>query len=315
MFDTPNITHVHLDLNLLVAFDVLLEEGSVGGAADRLHLSQPAMSRTLGRLRRATGDQILVRSGRAMVPTPYAVRVRDEIHTLLQQVRDVLTPARELDLATLDQTFTLQCHDAITNALGPRLLAAVRGTAPGVRLRLLGEPTADTDALRAGLVDLEIGSSGSKTPDVRAETVGSSRLVVALRPAHPLAGAPVTLEGYAAAEHVTVSRRGRLADPIDTVLEDQGRRRTVVAAAPTSTAALHIARSTDTLVAVPGSICRADIEAAGLSTTAMPVELPPVPVILLWHQRHDDDPAHTWLRLLVLDTLHQLLTEHDPAAR
>src|SRR3954471_24657706 len=116
------VTCVDLDLNLLTALDALLEEGSVMGAADRLHLSSPAISRTLGRLRKLTGDDILVRTGRTMTPTPHALAVRAQVSDLVRQPQAVLAPSRELDLAALDRTFTLQCHDALASALAPRLL-------------------------------------------------------------------------------------------------------------------------------------------------------------------------------------------------
>src|SRR4051812_25513646 len=148
---------MQLDLNLLVALDALLEEGSVMGAAERLHLSSPAVSRTLGRLRRLTGDDILVRTGRTMVPTPYATAVHEEVRRLVRQAQDVLMPSRELDLAALDRTFTLQCHDALATALTPALLDRIGEQAPGVTLRVLVESSVDTDDLRRGRVDLELG--------------------------------------------------------------------------------------------------------------------------------------------------------------
>src|ERR1700758_4115545 len=121
---------MQLDFNLLIALDALLEEGSVTGAAERLNLSSPAVSRTLGRLRRATGDQILVRSGRGMTPTPRAVAMRAQVHLLVQQAQDLLSPVREVNLSTVARTFTLRWHDAVINAAGGPLLAAVRGKAP-----------------------------------------------------------------------------------------------------------------------------------------------------------------------------------------
>src|SRR3569833_941697 len=127
------LTGVHLDLNLLTALDALLEEGSVAGAAQRLHVTAPAMSRTLGRIRHATKDQILVRTGREMVPTPYALCVREEVHRLVQQAHAVLAPERDVDLETLDRVFTVRWHDAITAAIGPALVAGVRSLALGVR--------------------------------------------------------------------------------------------------------------------------------------------------------------------------------------
>jgi DNA-binding transcriptional LysR family regulator len=304
---TSIITVVQLDLNLLNALDVLLEEGSVGGAADRLHLSQPAMSRTLGRIRRTTGDQILVRSGRAMVPTPYALAVREEVHAVVQQAHALLAPERDLDLASLDRVFTLQWHDAVTSAVGPDLLATIQAVAPGVRLRLLAEASTDTDDLRTGRTDLAIGSAVPAVPEFRSETVGHDRLVVALRAEHPLSHGHLTAAQYAAAIHVTVSRRGRLEDPIDDLLAMLGLRRHVAATVPTSAAALRFAARSDIFVVVPEVMCAGELQALDLLTVPLPLEVPPVPIIMAWHQRYDGDKAHSWLRELARTTLRGML--------
>ncbi len=287
---------MQLDMNLLAALDVLLDEGSVGGAADRLGLSQPAMSRTLARIRQSTGDQILVRSGRAMVPTPYAVAVRDQVHQLVGQVRAVLTPRRDLRLDQLSATFTFQCHDAITTALAPRLVRRVGTAAPRVRIRFLAESSTDADGLRTGRTDIEIGSAAGTTTDVECQTITSARFVVAMRGGHPLAGKPLTAVGYAAASHVNVSRRGRFSDPVDEALGELGLERVVVATAPTSAAALRIVQSTDSVTAVPGGVCRPDIDALGLVTAPLPLAIPGLPLVMSWHTRNAGDPAHRWLR-------------------
>jgi DNA-binding transcriptional LysR family regulator len=307
MFDTSRVTAVQLDLNLLTALDALLEEGSVAGAADRVHLSAPAMSRTLGRIRRVTGDQILVRTGRTMTPTPYALSIREQGHTLVQQAESVLTPERELDLRTLKRTFTLQCHDAVTTAAGPALLAGVQAQAPAVALRLLPEASTDTNDLRHGQVDLEIGSTEPAFPDIRHETIGNDRLVVVVRPDHPCARAKLTAKRFAQAEHIIVSRRGRLHDPLDDALARFGLERRVVAAAPTSTAALYFVRQSDLVVAVPERVCRPMVDALGLETLRIPFNLPAIPIIQAWHQRYDTDRAHTWLRNQVRTALESLL--------
>ncbi|QMU79781.1 LysR family transcriptional regulator [Streptacidiphilus sp. PB12-B1b] len=299
---------MQLDLNLLTALDALLEEGSVAGAADRLHLTPPAMSRALGRIRHVMGDEVLVRTGRTMTPTPRALAVRQQVHALVQQAQSVLAPEHEPDLPTLTRTFTLTWHDAVVNAIGPALLATVRSQAPQVRLRLLGETSTDSSDLRQGRVDLEIGATAPELPDVHHETVTHDRLVVALRPDHPGAADGLTLDAYAAADHVTVSRRGRLRDPIDDLLEERGLRRRVVAAVPTSTAALHVARDSDILVAVPEQMTRAAVRELGLRVLPLPLDAAPIPVVLAWHRRYADDRAHAWLRTQVRAALQSLDT-------
>jgi DNA-binding transcriptional LysR family regulator len=320
MFDMTRVRQVHLDLNLLAALDALLEEGSVAGAAERMHLSAPAMSRTLGRIRRLTADQILVRTGRTMTPTPRALAIQAEVHDLVARAVAVLEPEQKLDLGTLERTFTIRGHDAVTTAIGADVLASVRSAAPGVTLRFLAETSTDTNELRQGRVDLEIGSAEPESPEISSASIGGDRLVVALRPDHPCADGPLTPDRFAAADHVIVSRRGRLVDPIDPVLRELGLQRRVVASAPTSTAALYIVSRSELLVAVPERICRPTLESFGLCTRPLPFDLEPVPLFLAWHQRYDNDKAHRWLRSRVRDAFTEVYgqqvagDEPDPTA-
>ncbi|MFD4870438.1 LysR family transcriptional regulator [Streptomyces sp. NPDC058412] len=297
---------MQLDLNLLTALDALLEEGSVAGAAARLHVTAPAMSRSLGRIRKATGDQILVRTGRSMVPTTRALAMRAQVHALVQEAHQLLSAQQELDLAALDRVFTVRWHDALTAASGTALISAVRRQAPGVRLRLSAEPGADDAELRRGEIDLESSSTAPTLPDIRHRLVGRDRLIVTVRPGHPLTEGAPSLERYAAAEHLTVSRRGSLRDPIDDALTTHGLERRVVAAGPTAAFALQLALDTGLVVTLPDAVTRTAREQLGLVTLPLPLQLPEVPLYLLWHQRYDDDRAHTWLRTLATETVQAL---------
>ncbi|ACU70986.1 transcriptional regulator, LysR family [Catenulispora acidiphila DSM 44928] len=300
------MTPMQLDLNLLAALDALLEEGSVAGAADRLHVTAPAMSRSLGRIRRSTGDQILVRTGRTMTPTPYAIAVRAQVHALLQQVQGVLAPSHELDLTTLERTFTLRWHDSLVALGGAALLAAVREQAPGVRLRFIAESSTDSPGLRRGEVDLEANANPPAAADVRAEKVAETAQVVVVRPGHRLAGEPaqpMTAEQYAAADHVAVSRRGNLSGTIDDALARLGLARRVVATAPSEATALEFVRDSDLVVTAPQATTRRASADLGLVVLPLPLDLPPASVYLSWHQRYDTDRAHAWLRELARTAL------------
>src|SRR5882724_10521593 len=145
------------DLNLLVTLDVLLAEGSVARAAQRLRLSPSAMSRALARLRDTTGDPLLVRAGRGLVPTPRALELRARVGQLVQEGKAVLRPAHELNLKQLVRTFTLRTSEGFVENFGPDLITRVGGEAPGVRLRFVQKPNKDSAPLRDGTVDLETG--------------------------------------------------------------------------------------------------------------------------------------------------------------
>jgi DNA-binding transcriptional LysR family regulator len=304
---------VHVDLNLLTALDALLEENSVAAAADRLHLSPPAMSRTLSRIRRATGDDILVRAGRAMTPTPRALELREETRELVRRAAAVLTPPRTLNLDALDRVFTIRGHDALACALAPPLTAAIAAAAPGVQVRLLAEPSADAEDLARGHTDLEIGAAGPSRPEIAAETIGTDRMAAVFRAGHPLAAGELTPERLADADHVTVSRRGRLHGVIDDALAERGLTRRVVASLPTSSAALDLAARSDLVTAVAEQVCRPVWTRLGLLARPFPFPVPPVPVILTWHHRNDSDPAHAWLRAQVRDALLAILDAGRPS--
>ncbi|MCX2951178.1 LysR family transcriptional regulator [Lentzea sp. NEAU-D7] len=290
------------DLNLLVTLDVLLEEGSVTRAGERLALSPSAMSRALARLRRATGDPLLVRSGRGLVPTPRAIELRDRVHRLVREAEEVLRPVGELDPATLDRTFTLRVGDGFVERFGPGLVAAVGLQAPGVRLRFLRRTTKNTGPLRAGDVDLETGVIDRPlTPDVLSEPLLTDRFIGVVRAGHPLTTGKITVARYASARHVHVARRGAEEGLVDEALRPTGRRRDIVTVVDGFGAALALARASDLVATV------AELHAAPLSqdmhSFALPFPTPEVTVSSLWHARLDADPAHRWLRTLVRESV------------
>ncbi|MDE1149820.1 MAG: LysR family transcriptional regulator [Azospirillaceae bacterium] len=290
-----------LDLNLLVALDALLAERSVTGAARRLGLSPSAMSRTLARLRLATGDQLLVQAGRTLVPTPHAEELAGRVPALAREVQAVLRPAGDrLDLAALERTFSLRAGEGFVDLLAAPLVAAVTQAAPGVRLRFAPKPDKDAQPLRDGLIDLEIGVIGTAAPEVRTQVLFRDRLIGICRAGHPLlAEGPVTAARYAACRHIAVSRRGTVAGPVDDALALLGLKRTVVLVVPAYPNAMQIAGRSDLVALVPrtclGGAGVGD-QAVGLQSFDPPVPMPEFTVSAIWHPRMDGDPAHRWLR-------------------
>src|SRR5689334_1947672 len=168
-----------IDFNLLTALEALLAEGTVVGAARRLGLSESAMSRTLARLRAATGDPILVRAGRDMVPTPRAEALRREVGALTQAVRAVLQPAGEaFEPKGLERAFTIRANESFVETFGARLVAAAASSAPGVRLNFTPKPDKSVAPLREGLIDLDIGVMGGDAgPEVRVQALLRDRFM------------------------------------------------------------------------------------------------------------------------------------------
>lgn len=299
------------DLNLLVALDVLLAESSVTRAARRLGLSPSAMSRTLTRLRSATGDPLLVQAGRSLVATPYAQGLRDRVHAAVREAQAVLSPTTAgFDPAGLDRSFTIRANEGFVAVFAAILVAALTAAAPKVRLRFSPKPDKDATPLRDGQVDLEIGVAGTSAPEVRSCTILRDRYVGAARHGHALLTGPMTPERYAACQHVVTSRRGAVAGPVDDALQALGLRRRIVVTAPGFPDAIAIARSSDLVALIPQS-CFAIVGPLmdGLSAFELPVHTPRLDVAVMWHPRLDSDPAHRWLRETVIAASRQAQQE------
>lgn len=288
------------DLNLLVALDVLLAEASVARAARRLQLSPSAMSRTLARLREATGDALLVRAGRGLVPTPRALALAGTVGALVREAEAALRPAEGLDVSRLERTFTLRAREGFVENFGAELVARVMAEAPGVRLRFLLKSDKDSGPLRDGGVDLETGVVEQViAPEVRTQRLFEDRYVGVVRAGHPLGEGRVTSTAYGASDHVHVVLQGSEKAPIDDWLETAGVRRRIVSEVSGFAAALALARASDLVATVPERHTGA--LRAGMLTFTLPVELPRFTVSLLWHPRSDGDAAHRWLRGRVRD--------------
>ena len=287
------------DFNLLAALDVLLAEGSVARAAKILGLSESAMSRTLLRLRTVTGDPLLVRAGRALVPTPHALALRARVRALTDEVKAVLQPAAgELDLPALQRVFTIRANEGFVEACAARIVRAVMDSAPGVRLCFAPKPDKDVRFLREGLVDLEIGVVGETGPEVKIQALFSDRFVGVVRHGHPLATGGLTAARYAAYSHVVSSRRGRAHGPVDDALAALGLQRRVVVVVPNFPAALAIAATSDLVALVPQSLAGASVMPVHIFD--LPVQTSAITVSQMWHPRVHTDPAHRWLRETVL---------------
>ncbi|MDV4154607.1 MULTISPECIES: LysR family transcriptional regulator [Rhizobium] len=288
------------DLNLLVTLDVLLAEGGVARAAQRLRLSPSAMSRALARLRETTGDPLLVRAGRGLVPTPRALELRERVARLVEDAQAVLRPAEALDLERLVRTFTLRTSEGFAESFGPDLIARLGRQAPGVRLRFVQKPDKDSSPLRDGTVDLETGVVSERTgPEVRAQALFRDRFIGVVRLGHPLCEREMTPSRYAAGRHITVSRRGLDKGPIDEALNALGLERQIATIVSGFSTALALARVSDLIASVPERHTGALRQ--GMHSFPLPVPTQEITVSLLWHPRMEADPAHRWLRGCVRD--------------
>lgn len=290
---------VNIDFNLLIALEVLLSERSVTGAARRLGLSVSAMSRTLTRLRDATGDRLLLQAGRTLVLTPYAEQLNQQVPALSRDIQAVLRPTdRQCDPATLERSFTVRAGEGFVDLAGAALMKRIYKAAPGVQLNFVPKVDWDAQPLRDGAIDLEIGTVKTTAPEIRTRLLFRDRYIGVCRKGHPIldAGA-VDAAAYATADHVAASRP----TPVDAALAALRLKRKIMMTVAGYTHAMQVARHSDLLAIIPhsclGNAFIPDHAAAnGLRSFELPVQTPAFNVSAIWHPRLDRDPAHVWLR-------------------
>lgn len=294
-----------LDLNLFVVFDAIWQEGSLTRAAGRLHLTQPAVSHALARLREVCDDALFVRDGRLMQPTPRARAMAPRVQEALSALGRSLAPEPGFDPARATRGFTIGLRAAqepfVLRALLPQLGAA----APGLDVALVRTDRARLEEeLRQGRLDAALDVPLPVSRHIGRMPLRSEPMQVLARPGHPLLPDGVlTLEAYLRADHVLVSTRRSGLGLEDSALSLLGRQRRIRLRCQHYQAACAAVRHSDLLLTLPR--CHAELaDAAGACLhLPAPCAMPPFEVQLYWDQRRDADPAQQWLRRRLLDVL------------
>jgi DNA-binding transcriptional LysR family regulator len=299
-----------LDLNLLVAFQVLVREKSVSRAAERLFLGQPAMSGALARLRDVLQDEILVRTGRGMAPTTKALALYAQLTPALESIRTTLFEQPAFDPATQSRTFHLGMRDWVETWVMPALVARVQRAAPRVRISVRA-----SDAQRGArmLEDEEMDLGISVFPDgppwQRREqlAVMGYRCVydgrrLGLRP-------PLTLEAYLAHPHLVTPTQADFRGPVDDELLERSKRRKVIYATSRFASLPPILRRADVIATVPEPSARQWAQVFGLTSSPVPVRVAPFAISMIWHAKRDGDAGLQWLRALVRDVVAREMRE------
>ncbi|MBC2666923.1 LysR family transcriptional regulator [Novosphingobium flavum] len=289
-----------LDLNLLKALDALLIECNATRAAERLGLTQPAVSGLLARLRDAFGDPLFVRGQRGMLPTERALQLAGPVRQVLEAAEALLQRPAFVP-AEADMTLTLAATDYALQAVVAPFLVRLRVEAPGIRVAALA---ADSLALQArfdtGDLDLALTTPQTALPALHARTLFEEDYVVALREDHPDAAAPLGLDRYCALDHALVSLAGGgFAGVADAALAGLGRSRRVVLSVSSFLVLAGILRSTDLIATVPRRLLR---DMPGLAIRPLPLPVPGFTKIAVWHERTHRDEGHRWLRGLLFET-------------
>jgi DNA-binding transcriptional LysR family regulator len=278
------------DANLLLALDALLRDGSVTGAARRMHVTPPAMSHTLARLREAVGDPLFVRAGNRLVPTPRAVAMRDRVARVANEIGELLRPERPLDIAALGRTFVVRASDATIVILGRALEILVRSEAPGVALHFVGSPLPDRID-----VDLDIGVQYRLAPDLRIQRLYQDEMVPIARRDHPLANRRMSPDALAELAYVAVASQQAKLEEIRNPRSGRGRRppsRVV----PSFLAAASLVRDSDAYTVVPARLAAAVLDGFGLRRLSIVGAPAKITIAQAWSPRFDHDAGHTWFR-------------------
>ena len=309
-----------LDLNLLRVFDVVMVERNVTRAAARMAMTQPAVSNALRRLREALGEDLFVPGSTGVTPTPYAAAAWPAVRQALTGLREVFDP-QAFDPAQDERGFALTMADATATVLMPPLVADL--AAAGARIDLRVEPLSTRDPrpqLEHGQADAAIGffpdvaralAAAGGHGEVVLEPLYTCRYVCVMRQGHALAReSALTLDAYCAAGHVRVSFAGRRHGFVDEALARLGRARRVALTVNHFSTAAQVVRQSDLISVFPRSYLPVSGLDSELLLRELPFELPPIDVGLLWHRRHERDPAHRWLR----ETVGASAREHGPRA-
>jgi DNA-binding transcriptional LysR family regulator len=290
----------NIDLNLLVVFDALVAEGHATRAAERIGLTQPAVSHALNRLRALFGDPLFVRSPRGMVPTSLAQDIAPSVRSILEQVEGVLRGGRAFDPAASTRQFVLGLSDYAAFVLLPRLTVRLDQEAPGVSLvvrntsRSVGLPM-----LEDGTVELIAGNFPEPPTHMREELLYEEDFICAGRRDHPDLGEPLDLDRYLALRHLQVSMKGNPSGYVDAVLAEKGLKRNVAVTVGHFLMAPMLVDASDLVATEPRRLFTPLAGRLPLRLFSPPIDIPLFRVVQTWHARHDVDPGHQWLRRIL----------------
>jgi DNA-binding transcriptional LysR family regulator len=290
------------DLNLLPVFVTLMEERNVTRAADRLGITQPALSNALARLRLVMRDPLFVRERYGMQPTQMALELAPVIAAALATIDDVVLGQQDFDPLKAELLLTIAPNSYVEFVLMPAIVARLREAAPGIKLRLTpyGNDLVETGVM-SGATAMVLGRIVDPPDNLVVQHLMDEGLACVVRGDHPDIGDSMSREQYERLKHVNVIPHGRLRVGLFQALEQRGLRRDVAVSVTHFLAAPEMIAVTDYCATLPTLICRHLAGDARLKIVPAPVDLGKFPVDLAWHVRHRNDPAHRWLRSLIID--------------
>lgn len=293
------------ELQLLYIFDAIMTERSVTRAAERLAMTQPAVSNSISRMRQVWNDPLFVRKGRNIEPTSYALSLWDQVGDHMYALSNAVN-LTQFDPANSNRTFRIAVTDMIVEMVWRQLLKGLEEEAPGVDIHAVPyTPEGTYDDLRQANVDLAVGVLNQHDYSLRSTWLLQGGYALAMRADHPLAGRQITLTEFLEARHLLVSMSGDAHGYIDSYLDQKGLSRRIAATVNHFSAVPDLLKESNLIAAVPELIVQDCGFVNGLWMSNLPFEVDTTSLYLIWHARHDRDPGVVWLR----DHLERLLQQ------
>lgn len=295
-----------VDLNLLVALNALLTDLHVSRAAERISLSQPAMSNALSRLRHIFKDELLVRTANGMQATPRAIELAEPVKRLLRQLERLLDSESTFDPAVTTRSFSVRLSDLLSRLLLPAVSKTIEATAPFAQLDVVHySPTQTVEALEKDEIDLAISMGLAHSNSIKSVVLMRDRMVCVMREGHPAAQRSLTMETFLQSSHLKVSMSPTDLRFVDDVLARQGLTRRVAVNVPHWLLVPHVLRNSSLLSVMPRRLAFAMV-AEDLAIRDLPFASDPFEWSMYWHRRHDASRDLNWLRSIFVDAARDL---------
>lgn len=290
-----------LDLNLFRVLDAIYANGGISGAARALHLTQPAITHSLNRLREIFADPLFIRQGNKMIPTEKTRLILPQVQLCLHGLNATVMHEQDLNLEEAELTFTLGFRDVLEATVLPALSKIIQTAAPKMTIisrRVLRDEI--EKELTAGRVDLVIDRRLHTDKKVRSTYLGDEMMVVVMARNHPLASGGLQKADYLNARHVIVAQQGAK-ESLDTLLNEAGHFRAVNLVCQHHYAACNAVASSDLLLTMPSLYARDLARVLPIAVQPLPIRLKPIRLDMYWHEMKENDKAHTWLRTTLGD--------------
>lgn len=292
------MNYKNLDLNLLTVFDAVMTELNVTRAADRLRMTQPAVSNALKRLRHLLNDELFLKVPSGVTPTPKAIKIWPPVRDALSQIRQTLEPAT-FNPATATVAFTIAMNDFTANLLLLKLLTVLENSAPNMSVRTM--PTTYINApmlLEQAEIDIAVGVFSNPGLRLRSHALLISPFICAMRRDHPLANKKLTLQDYVQAKHLLVTLSGESTGLLEPILQERGLQRQIVLTVNQFAVTPKIIANSDLIAVLPTRVIQMSELADQLHLAPLPleIEIAPSTLKMMWHERNHHEPAQQWLR-------------------